>query len=539
MLKRYFSYIRVSTLRQGQQGTSLDEQRAAIRHYALRWNLPIVEEFEEKETAAKLGRPIFNQMLKALKQGRADGVIIHKIDRSARNLKDWANLGELLDQGSEVHFANESLDLHSRGGRLSADIQAVVAADYIRNLREETRKGFYGRLKQGLYPRPAPVGYVDCGKGLPKEVDPVQGPLVKRAFELYATGQWGLDALVKKLYALGLRNKKGQKVTRNGLSKMLHNLFYVGVVKIQTQDEVYAGQHTPLISQSLFNQVQAVLQGKHIKIKRRHLMLFRRLLVCAECQQKLIGEVQKGHTYYRCHTKNCPQKSIREEEVETSLLQIIKGLRFTQPENERIRGYIKNQYQQATEFKEAQASSLKLQLEQIQARLSKMVDAYIEGVVDKETYLSKKNLLVLEENAAKRLLENLDGNEYALIRRVERIIELVNNAYASYQSANVEQRREMVEILTSNLVVKDKQLIVKLKTPFEMISAHRKLADGSPQRDTPRTLLALLSQLCKYFADHPAEQEGHAVPEKKLSLDQQLALALKLSHQQRFLNKAA
>ncbi len=53
---------------------------------------------------------------------------------------------------TEVHFANESLDLQSRGGRLSADIQAVVAADYIRNLREETRKGFYGRLKQGLCP---------------------------------------------------------------------------------------------------------------------------------------------------------------------------------------------------------------------------------------------------------------------------------------------------------------------------------------------------------------------------------------------------
>jgi DNA invertase Pin-like site-specific DNA recombinase len=109
--------------------------------------------FIEQETAAKRGRPIFGQMLKLLKAEKASGVIIHKIDRSARNLKDWADLGELIDSGIEVHFANESLDLHSRGGRLSADIQAVVASDYIRNLREETKKGFYGRLKQGLYPQ--------------------------------------------------------------------------------------------------------------------------------------------------------------------------------------------------------------------------------------------------------------------------------------------------------------------------------------------------------------------------------------------------
>ncbi len=96
-------------------------------------------------------------MLRELRKGTARGVVIHKIDRSARNLKDWADLGELIDRGIEVHFANESLDLHSRGGRLSADIQAVVASDYIRNLREETKKGIYGRLKQGFYPLRAPI----------------------------------------------------------------------------------------------------------------------------------------------------------------------------------------------------------------------------------------------------------------------------------------------------------------------------------------------------------------------------------------------
>ena len=148
--------------------------------------MKVIEWFEEQETAAKQGRPVFNRMLKLLRSGQLRGVIIHKIDRSARNLRDWADMGELIDQGVEVHFANESLDLNSRGGRLSADIQAVVAADFIRNLREETKKGFYGRLKQGLYPMPAPVGYINCGAGKPKEVDPVRGPLIRSVFELYA-----------------------------------------------------------------------------------------------------------------------------------------------------------------------------------------------------------------------------------------------------------------------------------------------------------------------------------------------------------------
>src|SRR5437870_7709725 len=118
-------------------------------------------------------------MLTRLRRREAEGVIIHKIDRSARNLTDWAELGDLIDQGIQVHFANESLDLKSRGGRLSADIQAVVAADYIRNLKEEVRKGFYGRLKQGVYPLPAPIGYKDEGAGKPKSLDPMKAPLVR------------------------------------------------------------------------------------------------------------------------------------------------------------------------------------------------------------------------------------------------------------------------------------------------------------------------------------------------------------------------
>jgi site-specific DNA recombinase len=127
-MNRYYGYIRVSTAKQGVQGVSLPEQKDAILRYCQRNGMAVCQWFEERETAAKAGRPVFSRMLRLLAQGKARGVVIHKIDRSARNLKDWANLGELIDRDIEVHFANESLDLKSRGGRLSADIQAVVAA---------------------------------------------------------------------------------------------------------------------------------------------------------------------------------------------------------------------------------------------------------------------------------------------------------------------------------------------------------------------------------------------------------------------------
>jgi site-specific DNA recombinase len=101
-LNTFYGYIRVSTLRQGEHGVSLQEQKEAIERYAARKGLDISTWFEEQQTAAKQGRPVFNDMLKLLRANKAAGVIIHKIDRSARNLKDWAALGELIDSGITV-----------------------------------------------------------------------------------------------------------------------------------------------------------------------------------------------------------------------------------------------------------------------------------------------------------------------------------------------------------------------------------------------------------------------------------------------------
>ncbi len=190
---------------QAGRGVSLEAQREAIQAFADREEMVISEWFEEKQTAAKGGRPVFDRMIKALKAGKADGLIIHKIDRSARNFADWAKIGDLSDAGVDIHFATESLDFRTRGGRLTADIQAVIAADYVRNLREECIKGMNGRLKQGLYPWGAPLGYVDNGGGKPKTPDPERAYYVKEAFELYETGQYSLRALLSEMQRRGFR----------------------------------------------------------------------------------------------------------------------------------------------------------------------------------------------------------------------------------------------------------------------------------------------------------------------------------------------
>ncbi len=501
--KKYFAYIRVSTVRQGQSGPSLIEQRSAIERYSQRYRLQILKEFEEQETAAKQGRPVFLQMLKELRQEKACGVIMHKIDRSARNLRDWAELGELIDKGVEVHFANENLDLYSRGGRLSADIQAVVASDYIRNLREEVKKGFYGRLKQGFYPMPAPIGYLDKGGGEAKAIDTTVALLIKKAFHLYAGGEYGLRALAKKMIELGLRGKKGQTISANGFSLILHNPFYTGLIHLKKTGEYYEGQHLPIISKKLFDQVQDVLQGKTITTTNKksldEVFLFRKFLTCESCRYRLIGERQKDYLYYRCHISECPQKTIREELIDKSFTQVLQKLQFNAEETACFADWFKHRHAQSEQNIEAERKALKLNLELAQSRLSRLTDALVDNVIDQELFVKKKNSLISSEQELKEKLSKIETLEPEALQKTEKFLELANSAYLSYKTASFQNKRDLVKTVTSNFYVEGKSVLIKLNLPFEMVINRNDVTGGGAQRGSPRTLQILLSELIGYF----------------------------------------
>ena len=96
IIKKVYGYIRVSDIKQ-MDGVSLIEQKRIIKEFAKKNDLKIIHFFEENKTAAKVGRPLFDEMLENLNNKKADGVIYHKIDRSSRNQHDWARVGDLID----------------------------------------------------------------------------------------------------------------------------------------------------------------------------------------------------------------------------------------------------------------------------------------------------------------------------------------------------------------------------------------------------------------------------------------------------------
>lgn len=494
----YCAYIRVSTTRQGERSVSLPEQREAILRYASRQGLNITQWYEEQQTAAKRGRPIWMTMLKSLRHGKARGVVIHKIDRSARNLKDWADLGDLIDQGIEVHFANESLDMNSRGGRLSADIQAVVASDYIRNLREEAKKGIYGRLKQGFYPLPAPLGYVDNGAAKPKTIHPEKGPLVRKAFELYASGAYSIPRLVDELHRIGLRSHREGKVSQNGLWKMLKNPFYVGVIRIFRTNQMFEGNHEPLISRQMFERVQDIMHGRLGTRTRTFELLFRRTIRCANCKHHLIGEVQKNHVYYRCHQKGCPSTSVREEAVDAVIRDSLNKLQPNAAEKAYLAKRVVEVRANWIAELEGQRAKINMRLQQISDRLNRLTDAYVDQSIEKDIFEERKAALFFERQEIKEKLARIDRGESSMPDELNGYVELINTAFSAYLEASDEGKRRLLKSVTSNLSVNAKSIDFALLEPFQAMASRPISADGGPSKE----IGLVWDLLAEYFSKH-------------------------------------
>ncbi|QHI38064.1 hypothetical protein IMCC3317_34480 [Kordia antarctica] len=484
-MNNVYGYIRVSDKKQ-EKGVSFAEQRRILAEYAKANNLTIIHFYKETKTAAKRGRPFFNEMMENLKLEKASGVIIHKIDRSARNLHDWADIGDLIDNNIQVYFAHENLNLNERGGRLSADIQAVMASDYVRNLRQEIVKGMYGRLKQGMYPWGAPVGYMNNGKGKIKTIDPIKAPLVKEVFKLYLSESYNIITLAEEMKKRGLRNTAGNFVDKNSIITILKNPFYIGIMQVKGQ--TFTGKHESLISTKKFEQAQLILKARDRKGKGlKHFYLFRKLLKCKNCNATLCGERQKGRIYYRCQRRECPNKGIREDTVEFQVKNKLKEIALHQSEVEDIGNILDIERKNFNTIKQSKLSGYKLQLHQLQNQEEKLLDAYLDNVIEKNDYQKRKKKLLIKLQGIEECISNINTETEKTFKRIEEVLELCYEPLKLYNSSIIEEKREYLKNVISNFEVTAKKVYFSMCSPYDDLAKRHFLDLCAHNQDTQRT----------------------------------------------------
>jgi site-specific DNA recombinase len=264
-------YARVSSKEQEKEGYSIPAQQKLLRGYAVDQAISIVQEFVDVETAKKVGRTGFEEMIKFLKRNTTCRIVlVEKTDRLYRNLKDYVTLDEL---DLEIHFVKENSVL-SKDSRSSEKfvhgIKVLVAKNYIDNLSEETRKGMNEKAEEGFFPSRCPLGYrnvtgPDGKKTI--EPDPEYAPLVVKLFEWYAAGNCSLDQIAKKAHHAGFVYKKSKKpVSRAALHAILTNRIYTG--KFDWKGKIYQGKYQALVTDEMWTKVQTLLRQRGAR--RRH-----------------------------------------------------------------------------------------------------------------------------------------------------------------------------------------------------------------------------------------------------------------------------
>lgn len=442
-MKSCFGYIRVSTPKQG-EGVSLEVQQADISEQAGKRGLMISEWFVELETAAKTGRPIFNKMVGRLKRGHAAALMVHKLDRSSRNMVDWGVVSKLMDSGIEFYIATDPMDFSTRAGRFTADMLAVLAADFSRNQREETIKGLRGRLKQGLFPYRPPLGYLKGGKGKPKPPCPINAPLVRQLFELYGSGQHSLESARTEIHKRGLRNHLGGAISLHGVEKALSNPFYHGQIFIKRTGEVFEGVHEPIISKALFQKVQKIKSRRCGPKVTRHTHNFLGVFRCSSCAGPLVPERQKAHVYYRCHKSKCDMTAIREDRLDSAIRARLAALQLTPDSVSAMEiDWDKNGLIHKTE---AERRSILARIEDCQSKLTRLADLLLDDAIDRSTYKTKHAELTFDMGHLRRALDQLP--DIVTIKRDRaNYVAQMSDLTLLYEKADPAERRQMLSQL--------------------------------------------------------------------------------------------
>ena len=458
-------YLRVSTKEQAErggaaEGFSIPAQREACTRKAADLGLTVVAEFiDAGESARSAARPNLQRMLVYLAEHPVSAVIVHKIDRLARNRADDVQITlAIQNSGANLVSVTENID-DTPQGKLMHTIFSGLAAFYSDNLATEVIKGTRQKVLAGGTPMLAPIGYLNVPvitNGVEDRtviLDPERAPLIRWAFEAYATGDWSLNRLAEELKLRGLQKRPTRKRAAEPLSAkqlmlVLRNPYYVGTVTWQGIQ--YDGKHPTLVAPDVFQRVQEVLtahrQSGERSYRRKHYLAGS--VYCDLCGSKLIYMLSRGRAgeqygYWAClgrHTykTGCSLPYLPDEVVQDLVLQQWTQERLSAAEAAVLRDNLLSDLEGHTKTTKEAAERLDQRLEAIRRERHKWAEKAMAETVPDDIAREKQadlgqQLAAAEQQRAK--LQLTSATHEVVIRHATELLIHCDTAYAKAPEA--------------------------------------------------------------------------------------------------------
>jgi len=256
--KKFFLYARKSTDVEDKQVLSIDAQLTELREYAVREGIEISAEIIEKQSAKVPGRPLFNKMMKEI-ETFGGNILAWNPDRLARNSVDGGQIIYLLDTGKLASIKFPTFWCDNTGqGKFMLNMAFGQSKYYVDSLSENTKRGLRQKVRMGIFPSQAPVGYLNDSRTKTIVVEKKKSRVVRLAFEKYVKGNMRLEDVSSFLAKSGVTTRTGKRISKTKASFILSNPFYIGLFKYG--GEIHEGKHEPIISKKLFDEAQEMLK---------------------------------------------------------------------------------------------------------------------------------------------------------------------------------------------------------------------------------------------------------------------------------------
>lgn len=518
----YFIYCRKSSEAEDRQVLSIESQTRELEQIAAKLDVPIVEILTESKSAKEPGRPVFNAMMQRLNQGEAAGVICWKLDRLARNPVDGGSvIWAIKQRGIKVMTPAQSY-AREDDNIILMYIEFGMAQKYVDDLSKNVKRGLKTKVENGWYSGVAPAGYLnhtDARTGENTLVkDPERFPLIRRMWDMMLTGlhtpphileiahnEWGLRTRPT-------RQKGDRPFARSAIYKIFTHPFYYGRFEYpKGSGQWYQGKHEPMVTEAEYDRVQALLgRDGNPRPRSTHDFPFTGLIRCADCRRAVTAEekhqmICRGckfkfahrrretcprcdtaiskmsnpmllrYTYYHCSKSGrpmCQQKYVSGQELEKQIHELLGWISISQQFKDWAVKYLHELHEMdgasQQEIVQSQQKAYKECQAQIEALLNfKMSPANRDGsLLSDAEYAERRGQLLKIKTTIEDQLKNAGERKEQVLKLARQTFEFACEVQERFAKGDSQTKKEILATLSSNLILKDKKLLIEARKPF-------------------------------------------------------------------------
>ena len=467
-------YPRVSTEDQFRHGHSLDEQKERMLKLCDYKNYEVYKVYEDAGISAKnMNRPAFQEMIQDVKDGKINKIIVYKLDRLTRSIKDLEEICIFLeDNHCSLESMCEDINTSTANGKFFIRMLTILAQLEIERTSERTKFGMVGAVKKGHFVGRAPIGYDKVDKKL--VINDLESEVIRRIFDLYIKGT-AANAITKLLNEEKVLNRKWIPTL---IDRILSNEIYIGnYVHRKTvsneKSQKFVGVAPAIIEEEVFNIAQIQKQKNLKNYKRKQTYIFMQSIKCPKCDTIMGGCSSKSHTgekhcYYHC--AKCKTR-VSEKKIEKQMINFLDDmLDFFLLIDNTYKPYL----YQDTESELKKCNKIINELEMKEKRIKK---AFVDGIVEEIELKDELDFIKNQKKITEEKIKDLSlkegsedhKNEMRLIYNLKQLEQIKYKSYYVrknhlWDKLSKEQKQELVFKYIDNIKIEiDKKKNVSIK----------------------------------------------------------------------------